>query len=289
MNTPNPLLPQGSLPARATSKIGFKILMILAIHVVVIGGLLMQGCSKDKASTTGATDTATATNTSPTPTTPEYAPTPAAPATTASTPAPVPSTGSSAALTTPLPAPVASTPTPAPTPMPAATPASTPGVAKEYVIVSGDTLAVIAKRNGVSIKALQDANPGVEPKKLQIGHKLQIPAGNAVASSTTASPAPATSSNASTPDATAAAGDGSSYTVKAGDRLLKIAATHGTTVKAIQALNDMKTTAIRAGQKIKLPVMKVASMDSAPASTHTVAPGATTSGAAPAMPATTAN
>ena len=46
---------------------------------------------------------------------------------------------------------------------------------------SGDTLGAIAKKNGVSIKAIEDANPGIDAKKLQIGHKLQIPAGSAAA------------------------------------------------------------------------------------------------------------
>ena len=47
MNTPNPLLPQGMLPTRGNS-LYFKILMIFAVHIVVLGGILMVGC-KDTA------------------------------------------------------------------------------------------------------------------------------------------------------------------------------------------------------------------------------------------------
>jgi LysM repeat protein len=155
------------------------------------------------------------------------------------------------------------------------------------MIQKGDLLSTIAKKNGVSLKALEDANPGLDPKKLQINNKLTIPAALATAGAT--SPGP--SGGALPSDSTAAAGDSTSYTVKTGDVLLKIAHTHGTTVAAIQALNDMKTTSIKAGQKLKLPVVKVASAGTTPAAP--AAPAATTvppsaAGSAPATaPATT--
>ena len=46
-------------------------------------------------------------------------------------------------------------------------PAVTEAAAAEYVVVKGDTLAKIAKKNGVTLKALKAANPGVEPTKLK--------------------------------------------------------------------------------------------------------------------------
>src|SRR5581483_5222294 len=57
-------------------------------------------------------------------------------------------------------------------PMPA--PAQ-PAAGGEYVVARGDTLATIAKKNGVTLKALRAANPGVDPRKLKIGAKLQLP------------------------------------------------------------------------------------------------------------------
>ena len=45
-----------------------------------------------------------------------------------------------------------------------------------YVVKKGDTLYQIAKDNGVTLKALMDANPEVtDPKKLRVGQKLNIP------------------------------------------------------------------------------------------------------------------
>ena len=59
MNTPNPLLPQGALPPRVASSLYFKILMIFAVHIVVLGGILMVGCndsSKNRAKVDQSTD-----------------------------------------------------------------------------------------------------------------------------------------------------------------------------------------------------------------------------------------
>jgi len=44
-----------------------------------------------------------------------------------------------------------------------------------YVIQSGDTLSGVAKRFGVSLSALQAANPTVNPRALQIGQRIVIP------------------------------------------------------------------------------------------------------------------
>jgi LysM repeat protein len=140
------------------------------------------------------------------------------------------------------------------------------------VVARGDIPVSIAKKNGVTLKALEEANPGIDPKKLKIGQKLQIPAGAATASTETAKPGA---------DVTAAAsGDSTIYVVKSGDGLAKIARSHNTSVKAIEALNDMKTSAIKAGQKLKIPVMKMASTEAA-----TPAPAAAPAPVTPPPPA----
>jgi LysM repeat protein len=50
------------------------------------------------------------------------------------------------------------------------------GGGETYVVKSGDTLTKIAKAHGVSLKALEAANPNVDPSHIKVGHKLQIPA-----------------------------------------------------------------------------------------------------------------
>ena len=110
----------------------------------------------------------------------------------------------------------------------------------EYVVVKGDTLDKIAKKNHVPVKGLEAANPGVIPTKLKIGQKLVIPGG-------TTAPA------AAVMDVTGMGAGGETYVVKSGDNLTRIAHAHGTTVKAIQAENNLATTSIKAGQKLKIP------------------------------------
>ncbi len=51
---------------------------------------------------------------------------------------------------------------------------ATPAGPGEYVVAKGDNLGSIAKKNGISLKAIQDPNPGVNPNRLQIGQKLKV-------------------------------------------------------------------------------------------------------------------
>jgi LysM repeat protein len=231
------------MPPRGKSNLYFKVLMVVAVHVVLIGGMLLQGC-KDNTSNKDTANTNSAAfnpDTMPMATNPAVASNPAAPMTE------VPGT-LNPNMSNVIPG-VAATPTPALQPMPqpaVVEPPKAPEAAeKEYVIVQGDRLAAIAHRNGISLKALMDANPGVNAKKLKIGQKLQIPASLAVGTIAGAG--------------AEATGESEVYTVKSGDMLLRIAKAHGTTVKKIMAMNDLKTTSIRAGQKLKLPAARATS------------------------------
>jgi LysM repeat protein len=135
------------------------------------------------------------------------------------------------------------------------------------VVVKGDIMANIAKKFHVSLKDLQTANPGVVPAKLAIGTKLKIPE--------------ATMASASASASAAAAVGGSVYVVKSGDNLTKIATAHGTTVKELEALNNLKNSSIKAGEKLKLP--EKGSTTSAPIPTP-AAPAATASNPTPDAP-----
>ncbi|WP_338450102.1 LysM peptidoglycan-binding domain-containing protein [Niallia oryzisoli] len=53
-----------------------------------------------------------------------------------------------------------------------------------YVIKSGDTFAIIGRTLGVSTSAIQKLNPTVEPTKLKIGQKINIPATTTAPTST---------------------------------------------------------------------------------------------------------
>jgi len=47
--------------------------------------------------------------------------------------------------------------------------------AHTHIVAAGETLASIARKHGVSLAALQAANPGVSPKKMRVGQTLNLP------------------------------------------------------------------------------------------------------------------
>jgi LysM repeat protein len=239
MNTPNPLVPQGSLERQTKGKstVRIAIFTIISIHAVFFAGLLMQGCRRDDGKPNLKTaDVSTNQNTLP-PIDAGYYPgtqdvAQASPPTTVTNPPPP---------TAPLPT---DNVTLAPPPTLPSEPAAD---GKPYTIAKGDTLAKIAKANGISVVALSRANPSVDPSKLRPGQKIQIPASTAApAGAALGFKEPASSESA-------AAGSAGLYTVKAGESLTRIAKQHGTTVKAIRAANGLKSDRLLVGQKLKLP------------------------------------
>ncbi len=230
MNTPNPLHPQGAfLENRGRSQVRIAVFTILAIHVVLLGALLLQGCKRTVEP-------------------------PLQPDQTSSLPPivePVPAPPPTQAVISPLP------PTPPPT-QTIVTPQPPPGTevptlaGTEHVVVKGDTFGKLAKQYKVSTKAIADANPGVDSTKLKIGQKLKIPPASANAPAPTTSTGPAASTERI-------------YTVKSGDVLFKIAQANGVSVKQLRSANNLKTDQIKVGQKLKIPAK--ASAPTAPAET----------------------
>jgi len=64
------------------------------------------------------------------------------------------------------------TPTPTPTPTP---PVCPPGEVIVYTVQPGDTFFTLARRFGSTVEAIQEANPGVNPRNLQVGMQIRIP------------------------------------------------------------------------------------------------------------------
>ena len=239
MNHPNPFVPKGSLleqQSQRRSRLKLAVFCVLAVSVTGLVAMLIQGCKREKPSDESLNPPTLDTN----------APamdTNLPPMSVSNPPVTVPPVATNATVVIP--------PVPPTTP-PVETPASAAG--SEYVVVKGDSPAKIAKKNGVTTKALLAANPGLVPTKLKIGQKLTIPAGGKTPADTV------------TPSV-AAGGDtgGASYTVKSGDTLTKIAKKNGTTAKAIQAANGLPTTKIKVGQKLKIPSKAEAAAPAAPA------------------------
>lgn len=111
--------------------------------------------------------------------------------------------------------------------------------ASSYKIQPGDTLWKVASSNQVSVSNLKSWNKlssdAIYPNQVL---RLTSPS----AASTPAPSAPAAPAAAKT----------STYTVKAGDTLYKVANAHSTSVAKIQQLNNLNNSTIHIGQKLKV-------------------------------------
>jgi LysM repeat protein len=258
MNNPNPFVPKGSLLEQQSQRrfrLKLAVGCILAVSVTGLVAMLIVGCKRenpDVSQTSFETNTPPAEMANP-PVTETNPPLPAPPVVSNTAPVFIPSV-----------------PPPVQPPVPPSQATETTG--STYEVVSGDTLAKIAKAHGVTLKALEAANPGVDPKKLHPKQKLNIPAPAAPSATTQAAPGAGATE----------AGGGESYTVKSGDTLAKIAKNHGVGLKALRAANPKfaSTDHIHVGDKLTIPAKAEAVAPAAPA---TPAPDASAAPVAPAM------
>lgn len=100
-----------------------------------------------------------------------------------------------------------------------------------YEIKAGDTLFGLGRRFGITVDAIRDANPGLDPEHLRIGQRICIPA--------PPPPRPC---------------PGGTYTIRPGDTFFSLARRFGTTVEALRAANPgVDPDRLQIGQVICLP------------------------------------
>lgn len=105
------------------------------------------------------------------------------------------------------------------------------GTGTTYTVRSGDTLYSIARRYGVTVNQLAQANNIQNTNLIRVGQIIIIPG------TSTPTPPPTTSS----------------YTVRAGDTLYSIATRHNTTVSELVRLNNLSNpNLIRVGQVLRI-------------------------------------
>lgn len=241
MNTPNPLVPQGSQleqKSTARSRVKLAVFFVLSIHVVGLMALLVQGCRPEQQEVVEQPV--------PPPDLPVFDPVLMAPDTNevllAVVDEPPPNDGGwgdpGMGATLPPVDPATGSAVVAPPP-----PHVTRPVLQEYIVQKGDTYYSMSKKFGVTMQAIADANPGVDPKRLQVGKTVVIPPPVPVAPTA--------------PTPTAASGE-TLYTVVSGDTLSSIAAKYRTTWQAIRDYNALRTTSIKVGQVLKIPAPKPA-------------------------------
>ena len=102
-----------------------------------------------------------------------------------------------------------------------------------YTVVKGDSLYSIARRFGVSVQALKDAN-NLTSNTLSVGQVLRIP------------------SNDQDNDINPPSGN-ITYTVKKGDSLWSIASRYGISVNALREANNLTSDTLSIGQVLIIP------------------------------------
>ena len=153
---------------------------------------------------------------------------------------------------------------PAAAPAAGATPSSAPVV---HVVKRGEFLSGISKKYNVKMSAIVAANPGLNPDRIRIGQKLNIPGSTATAKSNVMlASAPAKDASHAAANTTAPVkvkpafkpynGPTKEYIVKSGDSLGKIALASGISIRALKEMNGLTKDTVRPGQKLKIPAEK---------------------------------
>jgi LysM repeat protein len=262
-------------------KVSKVVLIVVALHVLVIGGIVVfEGCSRVKSGTPDM-----AANNEPSDSMLPGAagnqqvtsiPTPQGPGA-ASSLAPAGSLAGNEGA-----APPATVQTATPTP-----------AARAYVVKKGDSLWKIAKLENTTVGELSRANNLTKTSTLKVGQKLTIPAAaksekpsvataSVVPTSTDASGAGSSTTASAAPTSATDAG-GAAYTVKSGDSLWKIARQQSTSVAAIKQANNLSSDALKVGQKLHIPTATAKATTDAAANTVSagIAPAPSTAWQAP--------
>lgn len=203
-------------------KVSKVVLIVVALHVLVIGGIfIFEGCSRAKTSAPEMAENET-------------------------------SATDSAANQAALPADNALAPA---QPTPGVVAQTTAPAARTYTVKKGDSLWKIAKSQSVSIGDLARANNLSKTTALKVGQKLQIPAAAKPETVTAQASVVPTSADSTVPTTAAAATpmEGNIYIVKTGDSLWKIARAQNISVSAIKQANSLSGDSLKIGQKLHIP------------------------------------
>ena len=120
-----------------------------------------------------------------------------------------------------------------------------------HTVKKGESVTSVARKYGVSSKALRDANGLGDKARVSVRQTLAIPAPSTAALPPSVAPRP-----------TVAAGSGSggsnssgtrTYKVRSGDTLFSIAKQFSTTVSQIKQLNGLTSDRIKVGDQLRLP------------------------------------
>ena len=112
-----------------------------------------------------------------------------------------------------------------------------------YTVKSGDTLSHIAAKHSTSAKKIADLNNMSLSDIIHVGDKLKV-SGTANNDSSSNSSSNDSNSNSSSNSSSSSSSETTTYVVKSGDTLSKIASAHGTTASKIASLSGISTSDI---------------------------------------------
>ncbi|MEO7836105.1 MAG: LysM peptidoglycan-binding domain-containing protein, partial [Acidimicrobiales bacterium] len=120
-------------------------------------------------------------------------------------------------------------------------------VPKTYTVRNGETLTEVARRLGLAVTSLAEANRIADPNRLRIGQVLSLPKSGGPEPVATPALAPLASP-------VVVVGGGSLHRVSAGENLARIATKYETTVAALVDANNLKNpNLIREGGDLQVP------------------------------------
>lgn len=135
---------------------------------------------------------------------------------------------------------------------PVASEVSASGSPTYYTVSKGDTYYSVSRKYDITVTELLELNDLKISDNLLIGKKLLVKKGAATAVASKPTDAPAATKPAAAPVKTAAP-TVSSHVVKKGETLFSIAQKYKTTVQELTRLNNLKSSGVQIGQKLKIP------------------------------------
>jgi membrane-bound lytic murein transglycosylase D len=131
-------------------------------------------------------------------------------------------------------------------------PVEKPATLSRHRIRRGETLSGIAKKYGVSLTALMEANNLSKKRRIYAGQTLNIPIKGGYISQKSS-----TVSEKSEPTRIAAKSNGNGaprkYRIKDGDTLWKIAMAHGLSIAELKRYNNLSSNKVYSGRWLKIP------------------------------------
>jgi LysM repeat protein len=125
-------------------------------------------------------------------------------------------------------------------------PACRAALTQSHSIRSGETISEIAGRYGCDAAQLQKVNKIEDPRKVRVGQRLRLP-------SSCSNRGEAGAVEASSGDEDPSTLGKGWYRAQSGDTLSELAVMSGCSIKTIQRANKMDGTALREGQRLRIP------------------------------------